>query len=625
VGLGFLSPLFLLGLVAIAIPIALHLFRHEAGPVQPFSAVRFLQRAPEHRARRRRLRDVLLLALRVAALALLALSFARPYLVTAGATAETPVTVIAVDRSFSLSAPGQIEQARELAGEVIDAHRPGGRIAVVAFDERAEVVLAPTGDRAEARAAVAAIEPGYATTRYGAAVAAAADLVRAAGGRLVVISDLQSGGWTGAATPVRADLPIEARVVSPPASNLVVSDLRRTAGGVTADVHNSGPTRRTTRVALRIDGRAAATQPVSIASGDVVTVSFKHVLPDRGELSVDVEDGVGYRADDRRFAALEPAPQRRLLVIVGAGDRGAEGFYFARAIAAAEGADGMVVETVSADRVASRAGELSAYSAVALLGSRGFDARAAEAIGRELERGCGLLVAAGPALDWPWLSSQFSGALGVRAAGIEAPSEPLSFAPADVRHPVFRAFGRDAGALSGVRFGRFVRFSSRDGVQTVARFADGSPALMELSRTRGRTLLLASDLGNAWNDLALHPGFVPFVHELVRYLSADGPVPRDVPVGFRAGPDWQRPGIVTDHSGGSAARIAVNVDLRESARATMTAEEFLAAVPRDPQPSVATVAAAETRARESEQSWWRYGVMLMLAGLVAESVIGRKR
>jgi hypothetical protein len=625
VGLGFLSPLFLLGLLAIAIPVALHLFRHEAGPVQPFSAVRFLQRAPEHRAHRRRLRDLLLLALRAAALALLALSFARPYLAAAGAAAETPVTVIAVDRSFSLSAPGQIEQARELAGEVIDALRAGERVAVVAFDERAEVVLAPTADRAEARAAVAALEPGYAATRYGSAIAAAADLVRTAGGRLVVVSDLQSGGWTGAVTPLRANLPIETRVVAPPASNLVVSDLRRTAEGVTADVHNSGPASRTTRVSLRLDGRAVATQPASIGSGGVVTLSFTHVLPDEGELSVEVEDGVGYRADDRRYAALEPGPQRRVLVIVGAGERGPEGFYFARAVEAAEEAEGLVVDTVSADRVASRAGELSAYSAVALLGSRGFDARAAEAIGRELERGCGLLVAAGPALDWPWLSSQFSGALGVRASGIEAPREPLSFAPADVRHPVFRAFGRDAGALSGVRFGRFVRFSSRDGVQPLALFADGSPALMELSRTRGRTLLLASDLGNAWNDLALHPGFVPFVHELVRYLSSDSPVPREVTVGFRAGAEWQRPGIVTDDSSGPATRVAVNVDLRESDRTAMTAGEFVAAVPRDPGPSIAAASAVESRARESEQSWWRYGVMLMLVGLVAESVIGRKR
>lgn len=118
---------------------------------------------------------------------------------------------------------------------------------------------------------------------------------------------------------------------------------------------------------------------------------------------------------------------------------------------------------------------------------------------------------------------------------------------------------------------------------------------------------------------------MPFVHELVRYLSADAPTPRDVPVGFRAGSEWQRPGIVTADSSGSVTRIAVNVDLRESDRATMTAEEFVGAVPRGPEPSFAAAAASEWRARESEQSWWRYGVMLMLVGLVAESVIGRKR
>ena len=70
----FLSPLFLVGLAAIAIPLALHLFRKRADPIVPFGAVRLLRQAPVEQARRRRLRDLLLLALRVAALVLLAIA-----------------------------------------------------------------------------------------------------------------------------------------------------------------------------------------------------------------------------------------------------------------------------------------------------------------------------------------------------------------------------------------------------------------------------------------------------------------------------------------------------------------------------------------------------------------------
>ena len=67
-GLGLLAPLFLLGSLAVAIPIALHLLRQRADPVQPFSAVQLLQHSRVEQARRRHLRDILLLALRAAAL-----------------------------------------------------------------------------------------------------------------------------------------------------------------------------------------------------------------------------------------------------------------------------------------------------------------------------------------------------------------------------------------------------------------------------------------------------------------------------------------------------------------------------------------------------------------------------
>ena len=78
-GLSFLSPLFLIGAAAAAMPIAIHLFYRRAEPVIEFAAMRYLRQAPVEQSRRRRLRELLLLALRVAALMLLAWAFARPY------------------------------------------------------------------------------------------------------------------------------------------------------------------------------------------------------------------------------------------------------------------------------------------------------------------------------------------------------------------------------------------------------------------------------------------------------------------------------------------------------------------------------------------------------------------
>ena len=104
--MNFLYPLFLLGALAIAIPIVLHLLRRDVAPDVPFTAVRLLRKSPVERSRRRRLRDLLLLAARVAALLLLAAAFARPYSSRADA-ASSGLRIVAVDRSFSMAAPGR--------------------------------------------------------------------------------------------------------------------------------------------------------------------------------------------------------------------------------------------------------------------------------------------------------------------------------------------------------------------------------------------------------------------------------------------------------------------------------------------------------------------------------------
>src|ERR687892_1493113 len=119
-GLSFLSPLFLIGAAAAAIPIALHLFFRRTEPVIEFAAMRFLRHAPVEQSRRRRLRELLLLALRVAALCLLAFAFARPYLTQSAAALSAPVTMVLVDTSASMTAPGQFERAKAAALKAID-------------------------------------------------------------------------------------------------------------------------------------------------------------------------------------------------------------------------------------------------------------------------------------------------------------------------------------------------------------------------------------------------------------------------------------------------------------------------------------------------------------------------
>src|SRR5215831_11595581 len=113
--LSFLSPLFLVGAATAAVPVILHLLKREPEARVQFAAVKLLKKAPVEHTQRRHLRELILLALRIAALVLLALAFARPFFASGAAAASTGVVVVALDTSFSMSAPGRFERAKQLA------------------------------------------------------------------------------------------------------------------------------------------------------------------------------------------------------------------------------------------------------------------------------------------------------------------------------------------------------------------------------------------------------------------------------------------------------------------------------------------------------------------------------
>ena len=102
--IAFLSPLFLAGALVAAVPVLLHLLKREPETRLQFSAVKLLRGAPVEHSQRQYLRDLLLLALRVAALLLLALAFARPFFRSAAYGATSGITVVAIDTSLSMSA-----------------------------------------------------------------------------------------------------------------------------------------------------------------------------------------------------------------------------------------------------------------------------------------------------------------------------------------------------------------------------------------------------------------------------------------------------------------------------------------------------------------------------------------
>jgi Aerotolerance regulator N-terminal/von Willebrand factor type A domain len=611
--MSFLYPAFLIGAVAVAIPIVLHLLRRDVAPEVPFTAVRLLRRTPLEQTRRRRLRDLLLLLARVAALLLLAAAFARPYF--AHAAGDTRLHVVAIDRSFSMGAPGRFERAIALARAAIDSSGRGDRVAVVAFDDRADVIAVP-GTPAEARSALDGLKPGYGATRYAPVVHRAIELADQGGVRLSVIGDLQRGGWEDEEPlTVPAGLELDLQDAGAPSRNAAVAGIRRAPDAVIATIRNAGSETRTGTTRVFVDGRVVASAPFSAPGNSAIDVPIKLQAPDRGELAVEIDDPDGYAADDKRYLALDPRERTHVLVVGGDAER--SGFYLTRALQAAGGDDGFDVRVVSG-RSLSRmdAKEFSQNGAVLILSTRNLDRRAREMLVSFVRAGGGMLVAAAPDVE-PSVLATAMGWTGFSA--VEQPADVV-LAATDVRHPILRPFGPLAVNLGQVRFNRTWRVRDA-GWDVVARFTDGSPALLE-RRDAGRVVLFASDLDRRWNDFPLHPGFVPFTVETVRHITAFSDGRRDYTVADA--PKGAKPEPGTYALDGGRRRVAVNVDARESATSRTTPEEFKAML----QPVASKKSdPAERLAQQTEaqQNLWRYGLILMLGALVAESVVGRVR
>ncbi|MCB0480126.1 MAG: BatA domain-containing protein [Flavobacteriales bacterium] len=106
----FIYPEFLLALLAVSIPIIIHLFNFRKYKKVFFTNVKFLREVVEETTNRSRLKHLLILASRVLAITFLVLAFAQPYLPTNENQKQIKSNAVSIllDNSFSMS--GSSEQ-----------------------------------------------------------------------------------------------------------------------------------------------------------------------------------------------------------------------------------------------------------------------------------------------------------------------------------------------------------------------------------------------------------------------------------------------------------------------------------------------------------------------------------
>ena len=541
--MGFLTPLFWLALAGAAIPVIVHLIQREKKNVVQFPSLMFLRRIPYQSVRRRRIRNWPLLLLRLAALALIVMAFTRPFLrtqaLTAAASGGAREVVILVDRSYSLSLGDRWTRASALARDRIQQLGAADRASIVFFDTGAEVALRSTSDKGRLTSALASGQPSAAATKYAPALKLAGSILSESAlpnKEVVLISDFQRIGWLGAegvrlpdgatVTPMSVAEGDAANVAITPAvlQRSMFDGQERVT--VTAGAINRGPAIASLPITLEVEGRAIQSKAVALTEGGSASVTFDPFTPSskftRGVVRIP-DDRL---ARDNAFNFVVTPRDRIKVVLAGRGAANEASLYLERALELGDTPSFDViqrsVENISTDDLAT--------ATVVVLNDVPVSPAMADKLGKFVENGGGMFFVLGPRALWPNTPDILPAVAGQpadRSRGVAGRLGVLEYG-----HPIFETFRAPrSGDFSSARFYGYRTVTPAPGAQVLARFDDGAPAVLERRTGRGKVVVWTSTLDVTWNDLALKPVFLPFVHRVAANLAGYTQRPASLTVG----------------------------------------------------------------------------------------------
>jgi hypothetical protein len=531
--MSFLAPALLAGLLAIVIPIVVHLVQRERRTVMAFPSLMFLRRIPNQSVRRRAIRHWPLLALRILAFVLIAMAFARPFLrgggVSVAATAGSREVVILLDRSASMGYGGHWVRAQEAARRAVRSLGSGDRASVAFFAADVEIGSRADGGPAALLAAIDRAKPGPGLTRYGPALRAAAGLLDASSAarrEIVLVSDFQRSGWDPAQdarlppgvalTPVSvaeqatANVAIAALtfVQQPAAKGVLVTASARVMNYGAAPVANR-------EMKLSVDGHRTDSKRVFVGPGTSAVVTFAPfaVGGRRARITANLAAD-DLPADDVFHAVVTAGGRVPVLIVESVNPAPDSSLYLARALGVAA-APGFDTRLTRVDRV--RPEDISAAAVVVLNDTRVPSGAAGRALASSVNGGTGLLVLLGERSAWsPDDPDLLPGRLGpvVDRSGTSGGT----LGSIDFSHPVFEIFSSPrSGDLTAGRIFRYRTLTVTG--PALARFDDGGVAVAERKVGSGSVLAWTSTLDSYWNDVPLKPIFVPFIHQVMRHLG----------------------------------------------------------------------------------------------------------
>jgi hypothetical protein len=531
--MGFLSPWFLGGLAALGIPVFVHLLRRHITTPRPVSSLMFFERGTRSSTRHRRLRYLLLFALRLALVLLIALAFANPFVRRAAADSNSRLLLIVLDNSFSMRAGTRFTDAKHQALATLAAKPHAQKAQIMALGGQPEVLTQPITDDAQLRAALESIQPGDGHASFGELgrdLRTMSETIHSPAD-LHLFSDMQRtampANFADMVMPPNVKLYLHAVVQGAAPPNWTIESVDAPSelsdpkdpkrSRVQAVIAGFSTPTATKTISLIVNGKSISTRKVEIPANGRATVEFAPFDLGYGfnRCQIRIDGGDAFPADDASvFSVRRSDPERVLFVHAASDTRSA--LYFGAALDSAAHAS-FVLQSVAADQSTDL--DPSKFAFVVLSDAMTLPSIFEHALAAYIAKGGSVLIALGTSAARHehiplWNGDAREPHDYARNGG------PAAVGQLDFSYPVLAQSqpGADNGGWADVKIFYSVPVDPAQ-ARVAARLTDGTPLLLEKQLGEGRILLLTSGLDNLTNDLPLHPVFVAFVDRTARYLS----------------------------------------------------------------------------------------------------------
>ncbi|HEX2896794.1 MAG TPA: VWA domain-containing protein, partial [candidate division Zixibacteria bacterium] len=534
----FLNTGILLAAAAALIPLIIHLFSRRQVKIIDFSSLKHLKALQRRQVKRLRIRQLLLLILRMLIIFTVVLAFARP--TTSGGSIGSHASVSAVilfDNSASVNRYVKdgllFDLAKNRALELLNNFGEGDELAILSLSKSSESDDGYFSSPAVAREKLESIEEGYSPNSFTKTFENALELLEKAHSlnkEIYIVSDAQRNSLSDKSFEMGED--IKLYIVELPTEEIEnVGIVNVDFGGrllipgkpfeLTATLKNYGENKQDEVIAsLFVNGNRVSQTNVTIDGEKEATVRFTHALSSGGYHSGVVELSDDKFPSDNHFYFSFQIPEIFNVLIID-GDESSDLIKLALVPSDAGGQYWSVKQAVPENLTGINFRD---YDVVILSGAPILPSAINDRLKAFVKSGRSLLITYGAETDINNFNSNWS-----EISGIEF-VEPLdkefsgagfySIAYIDNSHPAFSVFDFGKNQLPQVRFFTLPKVTVTGQSRVLMRFSGDRSALVENKYFDGRVLTFCAPVSPLYTDLTAHAFFVPFLARISEYLAS---------------------------------------------------------------------------------------------------------